>query len=296
MALLFATSRIAARLGLHFEVASINHGLREESEKEVHFVQKLSEGLGAAFHTQSLHMGLHRGLQAGLEAKARQLRYAALEEIRQRQQLGWVVTAHTASDQACTLLMNLSRGAALSGARGIWRRRGFLVRPMLRMRRAEVEAYVQQISLSAVADSMNQEERFFRVRMRRGLLKHLEKAAGPQATLHLAQFCRYADEDEGFLSQLALRALQRIQVSATTLDTLAFLCLEKPLQRRVLALFLRRNALEVDSKHIDNAILAIRANKNATLTRDCLLKPEKGLILMTTAPPRKKACKKRLLS
>jgi tRNA(Ile)-lysidine synthase len=279
-------------LGVHFEVASIHHGLREESAEEVGFVQKLSEKLGVSFHTQRLYIRTY----AGIEAQARHLRYAALEEIRRRRQLSFIVTAHTASDQACTLLMNLSRGAALSGARGIWRRRGHVIRPMLAMRRADAEDYLRQISLSPVVDPMNKDERFFRVRMRRGVLEALEKAAGASATLHLARFCQYADEDETFLHQMALRAFQKIQSASTTLDAMAFLCLEKPLQRRVLALFFRQHGLEVDAKSIENAMLAIQAKKNATLTQDCLLKTEKGLILIVPAPARRGGCKKGLLS
>ena len=292
LALLLATSRIAPRLGVHFEVASINHGLREESAQEVLYVQKLSEELGALFHTQRLHIHTH----ANLEERARHLRYAALEEIRQRQALHWVLTAHTASDQACTLLMNLSRWAALAGARGIWRRRGHVLRPMLALSRKDVAQYLKQTALTPVADAMNEDERFFRVRMRRGLLNMLEKVAGPSATLHLAQFCRYADEDEAFLHQLSLRAFEKIQVSPTTLDCMAFLCLEKPLQRRVLALFLRQNGLEVDAKSIENALQAIWAKKNATLMQDCLLKSKRGLIFIESAPLRKKACRRCLLS
>jgi len=116
----------------------------------------------------------------------------------------------------------------------------------------------------------------------------LEKVAGESATLHLAQFCRYADEDERFLEQLALRAFQKVQTSPTTLDLMAFLCLEKPLQRRILALFLKQNGLEVDTKSIENAMVAVRAKKNATLAQDKLLKAEKGLIFIVPAPARKK--------
>jgi tRNA(Ile)-lysidine synthase len=288
LALLWATSRVGVKLGLHFEVASIDHGLRDESAQEVAFVQRLSESLGAPFHTRRLCISA----RAGLEAQARHLRYAALEEICREQHLNFIVSAHTASDQACTLLMNLSRGAALSGARGIWRKRGNLVRPMLALGRADTEHYLRQTSLSPVVDPMNKDERFFRVRVRRGLLEMLEKVSGSSATLHLAQFCRYADEDGRFLEQLALRAFQKIQISPTTLDLMAFLCLEKPLQRRVLAMFLSRNGLEVDAKSIENSIAAIQAKKNATLTEDRLLKAERGVIFIVQAPPRKK----RLLS
>ncbi|MCL2178353.1 MAG: tRNA lysidine(34) synthetase TilS [Proteobacteria bacterium] len=293
LALLLATSRISSKLSLHVEVASIHHGLREEGAQEVDFVRALSAKLGTPFHTQNLNMRSH----VALEERARHLRYAALEEIRERRCLNFILTAHTASDQACTLLMRLSRGAALSGARGIWRRRGYLLRPMLTFRRAEVEHYLKQTSLSPVMDFMNKDERFFRVRMRRGLLRMLEDVAGASATLHLAQFCRYADEDEAFLQQLALRAFQKIQVSPTALDVMGFLCLEKPLQRRVLALLLSQHGLEIDSKSIENSVVAIQTKKNATLAQDSLLKSEKGLIFIEAAPPRKKRLgKKRLLS
>jgi tRNA(Ile)-lysidine synthase len=133
-ALLIGTAALTKQLG-RVEAACLDHGLRAEAADEVESVRALAGLLGVPFHTQRLE--LVSG--PGLEERARDARYSALEVLRAKAGLGLIATAHTASDQAETLLMRLARGASLRGAAGIRARRGRLVRPMLEVTRPEIE-------------------------------------------------------------------------------------------------------------------------------------------------------------
>ncbi|HXN41204.1 MAG TPA: tRNA lysidine(34) synthetase TilS, partial [Myxococcaceae bacterium] len=106
VALLLGTEQVAKPLGLRLQVASLDHALRPESAMEVAAVRLLAEQRGLPFHARSLN--LKAG--SGTEARARAARYEALEEIRAAEHLDLIATGHTASDQAETLLMRLTRG------------------------------------------------------------------------------------------------------------------------------------------------------------------------------------------
>src|SRR5690242_15921659 len=99
-ALLLATFELRAQFRT-LEVVSLDHGLRPESAQEVASVEATSRRLGLPFHSRSL--GLRPG--SGIEARARAARYHALDAVARERGLDFVATAHTASDQAETLLM-----------------------------------------------------------------------------------------------------------------------------------------------------------------------------------------------
>src|SRR5690349_21754508 len=99
-ALLVGTARVSERLGLTVEVATLDHGLRPEAADEARAVERLAALHGFVCHVRQLH--LRAG--AGVEQRAREARYAALEALRSERGLAAVATAHTAADQAETLL------------------------------------------------------------------------------------------------------------------------------------------------------------------------------------------------
>ena len=159
-ALLVGTTLVSAELGLTVEVATLDHGLRPEAAREVKAVEELAARHGLPCHVRSL--GLQAG--AGLELRARQARYAALEAVRLERGLAAVATAHTASDQAETILMRLARGSSLKGAAGILPRRGSVVRPLLECTREHVEAFLREQGQGFVVDPMNVDRQLFRAR------------------------------------------------------------------------------------------------------------------------------------
>ena len=270
LALMTAAAAVApARVG----VASIDHGLRPSSEAEVESVRGLATKLGLPFHTACL--GLPSG--PGMEARARKGRYAALEALRLSFSYAWVATAHTRDDQAETLLMRLSRGAALRGAGAIRARSGQVLRPLLRVGRDEVRAYVRGLGLSPVEDASNVDPALFRARVRSGVLPALVAAAGPAAIKNLATFAACAAEDEALLAEQASRALERARVEGG-LDAVAMRSLLGPLRRRALVAWLAEAGVPASAELLSKVETALRRGGRYGLPGRRLLRSEGGLL------------------
>lgn len=129
---------------------------------------------------------------ANLEARARAARYAVLPPE--------VLTGHTADDQAETVLLNLLRGAGLSGLSGFRPEH----RPIRRLRRAETSALCNELGLSPVHDASNADLRFRRNRVRSELIPLIDDIAQRDVTAVLARQADSLRDDAGLLDELAL--------------------------------------------------------------------------------------------
>jgi tRNA(Ile)-lysidine synthase len=273
-ALLLGTALVRERLGLTVEVATLDHGLRPESEAEARAVVHLAEQHGFRCHVRSL------GLRAGpaVEERAREARYAALEAIRLERGLSAVATAHTASDQAETVLMRLTRGTSLRGAAGILPRRGMVVRPLLECTREQMEAFLREQDMGFVVDPMNADRRLLRSRIRHDVLPALSQAAGFEVTQRLASFAKLAAEDDALLSGMADAAWRRLALLDGSLDAVGLRALEPPLRRRVLARLLAQAGAVVDEATLERALEAVAHGRSATLSRGLQLRAMGGSV------------------
>jgi tRNA(Ile)-lysidine synthase len=157
--------------------ATVDHQLRPESAAEAAFVADLCTALGVAHST----LRPSAPIGGSLQAEARRVRYALLEDWRERDGLDWLLTAHHLDDQVETVLMRLNRGAGVAGLSGVRAVNGRVLRPLLGWRRAELAGIVEAARLSAVDDSSNADRRFDRVRMRQALAESDWLDPGPIA-------------------------------------------------------------------------------------------------------------------
>jgi tRNA(Ile)-lysidine synthase len=144
---------LAAEAGLDPVAVHVDHGLRPESAAEGAVVRDVAAGLGVASRCVQVDVGVG----SNLEARARDARYAALETARAELGATAVLVAHTADDQAETVLLNLLRGSGASGLAGMPARRGHIVRPLLGVRRVDVHAVCAERGITAVVDSSNED-------------------------------------------------------------------------------------------------------------------------------------------
>lgn len=290
LALLVMAAEVA---GGRTGVASLDHGLRPEGAAEVEQVRGLARSLGLPFHTESL--GLQPG--PGAEARARVARYAALDRIATAHGYSAIATAHTADDQAETLLMRLARGSALRGAAAIRAEGPRLLRPLLTIRRAQTEALVAAAGLEPVRDPTNEDPGFFRTRIRHHVLPVLRQAAGPGVVERLARFARSAAEDEELLAAHSAQALERVRDGAG-LDAVGVRALPWPIRGRVLRAWLEALGHPISDRLLREVGATIERGGRTGLPGRAILATEGGWVRVlprasATEPPPRELAEKR---
>ena len=195
MALLWAMYLLKEEWDLDLSAAHFNHRLRgEESDRDEQFVRDFCEGYGIPLHVGSAQVVAG---EKGLEAAARDARYAYFSTLP-----GKIATAHTADDNAETVLMHLVRGTGLKGLGGIAPKRGNLIRPMLSITRGDVEDFLAEFAVSSISDSSNGTDQFLRNRLRHHVMPLL-KEENPRLAENLSSMALRLRSDEQALSDLA---------------------------------------------------------------------------------------------
>jgi len=162
-----------AELGVKVNALHVNHGLRgEESERDEQFCRELCRKLNIPFTVKSVNVSEYaKQNKLGIEEAARILRYKAFEEAGADK----ICTAHTANDNAETVIFNLCRGTGMKGLAGIPPKRGNIIRPLILCSREEVEEYLEQKGQSYVNDSTNLTEAYARNKIRRSVMPVLKE-------------------------------------------------------------------------------------------------------------------------
>ena len=190
--------------GVHVTAAHFEHGIRgEESLRDLDFVEHFCKELGIPFVCGRADVPAYAKDKAmGLEEAARKLRYEFLEKSRRELGLELIATAHNADDNAETLVFNLSRGSGTTGMRGIPPRRGDIVRPLIAVTRAQIEAYLEENEVPHVEDSTNQSEDYTRNLIRRRVMPVLREI-NPRFAEAAGRTSLLCARDEDCLSSLA---------------------------------------------------------------------------------------------
>jgi len=251
VALLFAMYLLKDRLEIKLEAAHFNHHLRgAESDRDEAFVKDLCDR-----YDIPLHLG---GAQVvpgkkGLEAAARDARYAFLRSLP-----GKIATAHTADDNAETVLMHLIRGTGLKGLGGITPIHGNVIRPMLKCTRQEVEGFLEEWCLSHIEDSSNTSDAYLRNRIRHNVMPLL-KQENPRLAENLSSMALRLRHDEILLSR---------QANFETLPTVESLKTMPPaLRSRCLEAFLKENGVkEPEQTHLEQVEQLLFSEKPSART------------------------------
>jgi tRNA(Ile)-lysidine synthase len=236
----------------------VDHGLRPDSASGAEEVRHRAEAMGVPCEVIRVDVGAYRATlrRASIQQAARAARYQALAVAAERHAAAAVLVAHTADDQAETVLLNLVRGAGVLGLAGMQmddlvdpRRFGLpafqpsperpfrLVRPLLRIPRETTLAYCTQLELSLVEDASNQTRVYTRNRVRLDLLPLLEQF-NPAIREVLARTAELAADDLAVLD--ATVADQRAALERDgEYDLSVFRAQPRAMQRRLLRLALR---------------------------------------------------------
>ncbi|MDD1414783.1 tRNA lysidine(34) synthetase TilS [Dolichospermum sp. ST_con] len=190
--------------GWNIAIAHCDHCWREDSQANAHHVENLAKTWNTPFYLETANQPVNS------EATARNWRYQALTKIAQLNHYQYIITGHTASDRAETLLYNLMRGTGADGLQALtWQRplteNIILVRPLLEITRSQTEQFCQKFNLPIWEDSTNQNLQYPRNRIRQELIPYLKENFNPQVEANLAQTAELLQAEVEFLEQAALQ-------------------------------------------------------------------------------------------
>ncbi len=205
VALLLLLLELRGKLGIVLSVVHFNHKLRgKASDADEAFVAKLAARHELEFHSDSVDVAKKaKKERANLEDAARRARYDYFHSLTESGACGRIVVAHTADDQAETVLAHLLRGTGLAGLGGIHPVAGPVIRPLLNVRRSELRRFLRARKQTWREDATNRDTKRMRARIRKKLLPLLEKQFQPAVVEHLTSLAELAGEDEAFLDAMA---------------------------------------------------------------------------------------------
>ena len=226
-------------LGYRLHVAHLDHALRPHSAADSRFVAAEAKRRGLPCSVARRDVGAYARTEGlSLEEAGRRQRYAFLDRVADQAGVECIALGHHADDQAETVLLRLLRG---SGATGLGAmeiaRAGRYLRPLLRVRRAEIEKYAHQRGLRYRADPSNCDPRFLRNRVRRELMPLLE-SYNPNIAEVLNRTAALLKAEDDLLAALTQKALDTVICKRcndeVALDSARLVAYHIAVQRRVL--------------------------------------------------------------
>jgi tRNA(Ile)-lysidine synthase len=210
MALLEALHTISGDFGLTLHVLHYDHALRDASLDDARFVAETAGRLGLPFHSDR---AARLPGESVSEDEARRERHSFFARVARSEKLEAIATAHTADDQAETVLFRLLRGTGTRGLAGIPPVReadGYvLIRPLLEARRGDVAAFLEGRGVGHREDATNAEMRFARNRIRHRILPFLAEHGGTDLVELLCRVSGIARAEDEYLEARVDEEMER---------------------------------------------------------------------------------------
>lgn len=199
------------KTGYKLAIAHCNFQLRgAESDADEMFVSALANKYGCKIFIERFDTNKHaKGNGLSIQMAARELRYSFFEEVRSKNKFNHIVTAHHATDNVETILINILRGAGVKSLKGIPARNKNIVRPLLNFTKDEIKNYCDFEKLKWREDSSNTSDDYVRNKLRnkvlpvlkeinssleQAFLKHSEILAGVSEV-----YFKYVNDISGFI-------------------------------------------------------------------------------------------------
>ncbi|MGI6280179.1 MAG: tRNA lysidine(34) synthetase TilS [Acutalibacteraceae bacterium] len=288
MALLNALVRLKDKLNITPKAAHLNHLIRgEEAFRDEEFVRKQCAKLQVELICERADIPLiAKKTSQSLELAARNVRYDFLRRIN----TGIVATAHTASDNIETVLLNLTRGTSIDGLCGIPIKRDIFIRPLLFCTRDMVEEYCAKNRIPFVTDSTNLSDDYSRNKLRHMVVPALKELnpSVEKSVLRSSLSLREISDDlkaraQAFLSENSKGSVLKLK---------DFKNLEPSLAKRVVVEFVKRHddGISLEGCHIEEIYNICLNSGKTSIPRDniCISQGEKLYIRNSDESPEKK--------
>lgn len=278
--------------GLDVSAVHIHHGLRgETADRDAEFVRQYcaSNNIPLIILREDVAAVAEREGYS-LEQAGRYVRYQAFEKVRCQLGADYVVTAHTADDQAETVLMRVIRGSGVDGLQGILPIRNRIRRPLLCAYRKEVESYCAECGIPFVEDETNTDTQYTRNYVRHNVLPILRQL-NPSVNEALNRLGNHAGADAQYLSSVAEKALREARCAyGYTMD--GFMTQPSVVRRRMIKTLLQP-VPTVEEVHLLAAERAVRNGGSVSLPDGWAFAVEQGVVAVyqsNDAPASEKIC------
>lgn len=250
--------------------AHLHHGIRgEEADRDEQFCKILCENYNIQLFTA------HRDIPAlaalrhqSEELCGREERYAFLEALAGEHHAK-IATAHTASDNAETLLMRMTRGSSLRGMAGIPAKRGNIIRPLITCSRAEIEAYCALHQLAFVSDSTNFTDAYTRNRLRHQVIPVLREL-NPRLEEAFTRLSEAAGEAAAYLDRQSESLLSAAK-TACGYDVKTLLQADHAVLKNALIILLRNYHIAPEQKQLDLLLSVLQTGGAVELSKSLTL-------------------------
>lgn len=261
VALLHLLFCLQQELNIFLHVAHLNHMFRgEEAREDASFVHELADRLEVPCTIGERNVPVYaREKNLSAQVAAREVRYRFFHDVLQSTGGAKLALAHHADDQAESVLINLFRGSGLKGLAGMSPvRENLFVRPLLNVRRREIEEYCREHQLPTRLDHSNLKTIYLRNRIRHRLIPLLEEEYCPGIVPVLVRMADHVRDENDFLEGLSMEAYGRVKVSEqprqVALDRKKLAKEPRTLARRVLRLAweqIRGNKHDLTFEHVE---------------------------------------------
>lgn len=247
--------------GIELVLAHLNHALRVEADEDESFCRSFSENLSLPFVSDRVDVGaLARRSKRSIEDAGRNARYEFLDAQAKRFGAQKIAVGHTLDDQAETFLLRLLRGSGRRGLSGIHPvKDSGIIRPLIEVRRREIESYLRERGLPFRCDRSNADPRFTRNRIRHEELPRLSSAYNPRLVEGLARTASLLRDEEEWMeaeTDAAFAALATLSKDEVKLARNAFAAYPLALKRRVVraAIDRLRGLGGVSHRHVEDVL------------------------------------------
>lgn len=264
MALLYALFSLKEKLGITVKAAHLNHLIRgDEALRDEEFVKAACKKLGVELTVKREDVPAYATeLGISTELAARVLRYKFLEGVADG---GLIATAHTASDNLETVILNLTRGSGIDGLSGIPPKRGAFIRPVILCTRAQIEEYCEINKIPFVTDSTNHSDDYTRNKIRHNIVPVL-KELNPSVEATVLRSALLLREDSAFLENAADKFLNKNTSPDGKLSLNGFDVLETSVAKRAIKSYIEKANPDISPEniHIEEALrIAVKGGRTS---------------------------------
>lgn len=255
------------RINFEIIVCHINHMIRKEAVDDEKYVLSYCDKNHIKCYIKRADVEqIAKEQKIGTEEAGRKVRYDFFNQILKKERGNKIATAHTANDNAETVLMNIIRGSGTSGLVGIEALRGNLIRPLIHCTRNEIENYCKENNLNPRIDKTNFENTYTRNKVRNMLIPYIKENFNPNIIDSINRLSSLSKEENKYLEEKTIEAYHQIKredeqseifEKALVLDLKQFNRLERVIKNRVVLYTINillgtKNGIE--KKHIDDII------------------------------------------